>query len=797
MTKRPNFTTSAEPTNSVNERPIVTTPFPCATIIGYPRIGPNRELKKATEKYWKGELTQDELNNVVTDLRDASYTKLASLGLDPKGYAIPDSFSPYDQVLDTAVALGAVPERYRTLEGLDRYFALARGTDDLSALEMTKWFDTNYHYLVPELSPTTEFSFEDQSKVTEFRRASDNGYEVRPTLVGPVTFLALSKAAENAPEDWSPLELVEEAVGAYRQVLSKFAAAGAEWIQFDEPALTTDNLEDSRQQLIETARRVWTELSNAEDRPKILLTLPYGNGTDAAAVLAKTNVEAIHLDLRRSPEPDGELTSALAGKSFVAGVVEGRNIWRADLRRATEVLQHLQQSGIQDLSACTATSLQHVPITVEAEQWDEPALNDALHQWLSFADQKVQEVVTLGKGLTEGWKSIEEELVRSDEAIVSRAAFEGVIRSEVRKRTAAVTEADTRREDSATRQAAQAELLHLPPLPTTTIGSFPQTTEIRRARAAHSRGELTDEQYHEAMKGEIESVIRLQEDLDLDVLVHGEAERNDMVQYFAEQLDGYAATKNGWVQSYGTRCTRPSILWGDVSRPEPMTVEWTTYAASLTGKPVKGMLTGPTTMIAWSFPREDLPFGEIAAQIGLALHDEVKDLESAGIRVIQVDEPALRELLPLDESKHQDYLDQSVRAFRLATSDVDAATQIHTHLCYSEFGQILDAILGLNADVTSIEAARSRMDLLDDVDTADLIRGLGPGVWDIHSPRVPSVDELVVLLRKAAESVPTELLWANPDCGLKTRGYRETEESLRNLVLAAKTMRAELEEGSE
>ncbi|WRS29325.1 5-methyltetrahydropteroyltriglutamate--homocysteine S-methyltransferase [Actinomycetaceae bacterium MB13-C1-2] len=788
------FETATAP---VNERPTVTTSFPKATIIGYPRIGPDRELKKATEKYWKGELSGDELHFAVTALRDSTYDRLTDLGLEPKDYAIPESFSLYDQVLDTAVTLGAVPERYQDLKGLDRYFALARGTDKLPALEMTKWFDTNYHYLVPELSPSTVFGFEDQGKIEEFRRARDTGYVVRPTLIGPVTFLALSKAAEGAPANWTPLELIDSIVTAYREALTAFAGAGVEWIQFDEPALTTDNLGVARDELIEVAKRVWSDLSTHNDRPQLLVTLPYGNGSRAAATLAETDVEAIHIDLKRTPEPDAVLSKALARKTLVAGVVEGRNIWRADLRKAVTTLQNLQLLGVTDLSAATATSLQHVPITADIEQWDDPALNEALHRWLSFADQKVQEVAVLGLGLADGWDSIREEIEASDQAIRSRASFEGVIRADVRARTASVTAADTQREDSATRQKAQAEVLQLPPLPTTTIGSFPQTQKIRRARAAHARGQLTESQYHDAMKAEIESVIRLQEELDLDVLVHGEAERNDMVQYFAEQLDGYAVTRNGWVQSYGTRCTRPSILWGDVSRPEPMTVDWTAYAASLTDKPVKGMLTGPTTMIAWSFPREDLPFGEVAAQIGLALQDEVKDLETAGIRVIQVDEPALRELLPLDESRHQDYLDQSVRAFRLATSDVDVATQIHTHLCYSEFGQVLDAILGLNADVTSIEAARSRMELLEDVDTADLIRGLGPGVWDIHSPRVPGAEELAELLLTAAKSVPTDLLWVNPDCGLKTRGYTETEQSLRNLVQAAKAVRAQLQEAGD
>lgn len=774
----------------------MTTPFPTASVIGYPRIGPNRELKKVTESYWKGNTSREDLLAEVLQIRDRAYARLAALGLDSKGYAIPESFSLYDQVLDTAVALGVKAARYEDLEGLDLYFAQARGTDEVGALEMTKWFDTNYHYLVPELTPETTFKFADQSKVTEWIRARDEGFTVRPTLVGPVTFLALSKPEEGSPEGWSPLELLEPLAEAYAEILNSFQEAGVEWIQFDEPALTSDNLDASRDELVAVAEQVWNWLGEVPDRPQILVTLPYGDGTEAAAALAKTPVEAVHLDLKRTPVPDAELVQALSGKTLAAGVVEGRNIWRADLRRAANTLEQLRLAGAKNLAVTTATSLQHVPLDTASETWDDPALNEALHLWLAFADQKVEEVVALGKGLTDSWDLIEDSLAASDEAIALRASFPGVVREDVRGRTAAITEDDTERADSKTRRELQDEALNLPAIPTTTIGSFPQTTEIRKARAAHVRGDLTDEEYREAMKAEIASVIKLQEDLGLDVLVHGEAERNDMVQYFAEQLDGFSATKNGWVQSYGTRCTRPSVLWGDVARTEPMTVEWIGYADSLTDKPVKGMLTGPTTMIAWSFPREDLPFRDVAAQIGLALRDEVSDLEAAGIKIIQVDEPALRELLPLDKSKHQEYLDSAVRAFRLNTSGVEDSTQIHTHLCYSEFGQILDAILALNADVTSIEAARSRMELLGDVDTTELERQLGPGVWDIHSPRVPSVEELVELLHAATASVSPELIWANPDCGLKTRGYEETEASLRNLVAAAQTVREELKEDS-
>lgn len=767
----------------------MSTAFPTATILGYPRIGPNRELKRATENYWKNEISAEELHRTVENLRTETYVHLASLGLDPKGYAIPDSFSLYDQVLDTAVTVGAVPQRYDALEGLDLYFALARGTDDLGALEMTKWFDTNYHYLVPELGPHTEFAISDTSKLEEFVRAREAGFTVRPTLVGPVTFLALSKAGEGAPADWSALELIDKLVETYRELLASFDNAGVEWLQFDEPALTSDNLGAARVELVTLAKKVWAELSGVERRPRLLVTLPYGNGTEAAAALSSTDVEAVQLDLRRTPALEPELVGALSSKTLVAGVIEGRNIWRADLSGAVDQLRALQAGGSGNLSACTATSLQHVPISVEGESWADPALNEALHQWLAFADEKVAEVVAVGRGLTEGWGTLDVQIEASDAAKELRRTFPGVVRDDVRTRTEGADEDDVRRETTAERQAAQAAALNLPPLPTTTIGSFPQTTKIRKARAAHARGHISDAQYEDAMKEEIASVIALQEDIGLDVLVHGEAERNDMVQYFAELLDGYAATKNGWVQSYGTRCTRPSILWGDVARPAPMTVGWTSYADSLTDRQVKGMLTGPTTMIAWSFPREDLPFGQVAAQIGFALRDEVEDLENAGIRIIQVDEPALRELLPLDSAQHQQYLDEAVHAFRLATSNVDTSTQIHTHLCYSEFGQILNAILDLNADVTSIEAARSRMELLGDLDDTDFHRGLGPGIWDIHSPRVPEVAELVELLEAASVSVEPHLLWSNPDCGLKTRDYEETVASLRNLVEATQIVR--------
>ncbi len=651
---------------------------------------------------------------------------------------------------------------------------------------MTKWFDTNYHYLVPEIGPDTPLRFADDTITRRFTDAREWGYVTRPVLVGPVTYLALAKADPATP-DFDPLTRIDEAVAAYEEALV-LHAAGAPWVQLDEPALTSDNLSRTRVELGELAARVYERLAASQSRPQILLTTPYGDASHAVGALAKTGVEALHVDTLRGSLPQG---ADLSGVTLVVGAVDGRYIWRADLAQLRDTLKGAQALGAARVTVATSNSLQHVPHDTALETWDDATLNENLHAWLAFADQKVLEVVTLARGVDEGWEAIDAEVAEATRVLEQRAAAPGVVRPEVRSRTAALTDADRAREPYLEREAAQTERLHLPPLPTTTIGSFPQTTEIRKARAANARGELSDADYEARMREEIASVIALQEELGLDMLVHGEAERNDMVQYFAELLDGFAATRNGWVQSYGSRCTRPSVLWGDVSRPAPMTVGWTSYAQSLTDKPVKGMLTGPVTIIAWSFPRNDLPLGEIADQIGLALRDEVSDLEAAGIAAIQVDEPALRELLPLDADRHADYLDWSVGSFRLATSSVRPDTQIHTHLCYSEFGQIIDAIKGLDADVTSIEAARSKMEVVPELAEAGFDHGIGPGVWDIHAPRVPSTEELAELIGLAADAVPVSRLWVNPDCGLKTRGYEETKASLDNLVSATRQVRAQ------
>ncbi|WP_315298625.1 5-methyltetrahydropteroyltriglutamate--homocysteine S-methyltransferase [uncultured Actinomyces sp.] len=761
--------------------------FPTATILAYPRIGRGRELKRALEARWAGRITDAELIQAANDLRKENLARLVELGLNPSDASLADAPSLYDHVLDATILLGAIPPRFAGRTGLDLYFALARGDDSVGPEEMTKWFDTNYHYLVPEIGPDTPLRFADDTITRRFTDAREWGYVTRPVLVGPVTYLALAKADPATP-DFDPLTRIDEAVDAYAQALASLHAAGAPWVQLDEPALTSDNLSRSRAELGELAARVYKRLAAATERPQILLTTPYGDASGAAGALATTGVEALHVDTLRGSLPTG---ADLSGVTLVVGAVDGRYIWRADLAQLRETLTAAQALGAARVTVATSNSLQHVPHDTALETWDDATLNENLHAWLAFADQKVAEVVTLARGLDEGWEAIDPEVAEATRVLKQRAAAPGVVRPEVRARTAALTEADRTREPYLEREAAQTERLHLPPLPTTTIGSFPQTTEIRKARAANARGELSDADYEARMREEIASVITLQEELGLDMLVHGEAERNDMVQYFAELLDGFAATRNGWVQSYGSRCTRPSILWGDVSRPAPMTVGWTTYAQSLSDKPVKGMLTGPVTIIAWSFPRNDLPLGEIADQIGLALRDEVADLEAAGIAAIQVDEPALRELLPLDADRHADYLNWSVGSFRLATSCVRPDTQIHTHLCYSEFGQIIDAIKGLDADVTSIEAARSKMEVVPELAEAGFDHGIGPGVWDIHAPRVPSTEELAELIGLAADAVPVSRLWVNPDCGLKTRGYEETKASLDNLVSATRQVRAQ------
>ncbi|MEC3976141.1 5-methyltetrahydropteroyltriglutamate--homocysteine S-methyltransferase [Amycolatopsis sp. H20-H5] len=753
------------------------------TVLGYPRIGADRELKRALEKYWAGGLDEAALLEVGKNLRADTWRRLRDAGLD----SVPsNTFSHYDQVLDTTALVGALPARFTELglSPLDTYFAAARGVQDAPALEMTKWFDTNYHYLVPELGPDTAFTLGGTKPLDEYLEAKAAGIETRPVLVGPVTFLLLSKAAGNAPEGFQPLELLDPLLAVYCELLGKLHDAGAEWVQLDEPAFVGDRTDSD----LDALAHAYEVLGGPARRPRLLVAGYFGNLGAGLAVLASSPVEALAVDLVTDPSAVDAVAAqtALQDKELLAGVVDGRNIWRTDptvaLSRAATLL-----GSAKTVSIATSCSLLHVPYDVEREA----GLDERLRGWLAFAAQKVDEVVLLGKALSQGTETVTAELDAARAAIADRAASKDLLNAEVRARIDALKPEDAERAPYALRAAAQQAALGLPALPTTTIGSFPQTVDIRKARAAHKAGKLGDDAYRAAMHAEIERVVRLQEDLGLDVLVHGEPERNDMVQYFAEQLAGFAATDNGWVQSYGSRCVRPPILFGDVSRPVPMTVGWSRYAQELTDKPVKGMLTGPVTILAWSFVRDDQPLGDTALQVALAIRDEVADLEAAGIGIIQVDEPALRELLPLREAEHQAYFDWAVRSFRVSTSGIADATQIHTHMCYSEFGEVLPAIDALDADVTSIEAARSKMEVLTDLDSGGFGRGVGPGVYDIHSPRVPDVAEVSGLLRTAVGAVPADRVWVNPDCGLKTRGYAEVEPALRNLVAAAKLIRAE------
>ena len=765
----------------LKDQHVTSQPF-TATVTGSPRIGPRRELKRATEGYWAGRTSRSDLESVASTLRRDTWSGLADAGLD----SVPvNTFSYYDQMLDTAVMLGALPARVAAIsDELDRYFAAARGNKDVAPLEMTKWFDTNYHYIVPEIEPATQFTLNPDKVLSELKEALGQGIPARPVVIGPVTFLLLSKGVNDVQGGGAPIERLQELVPIYSELLSLLADNGARWVQFDEPALVTDISPDAPA----LAEAVYNALGKVSNRPAIYVATYFGDPGASLAALARTPVEAIGVDLvagARSAVASIVGAPELANKTLVAGVVDGRNIWRTDLEAALSKLATLLGSAAT-VAVSTSCSTMHVPYSLEPET----DLDDALRSWLAFGAEKVHEVAVLARALHEGRDAVADELAASNAAVASRKKDPRLHNGQVRARIDSIVASGAHRGDAAERRTSQENRLHLPPLPTTTIGSFPQTVEIRKARAALVAGEIDEAEYNRRMKQEITDVIKLQEDLGLDVLVHGEPERNDMVQYFAEQLDGFFATKNGWVQSYGSRCVRPPVLYGDVIRQHPMTVEWAKYAQSLTDKPVKGMLTGPVTILAWSFVRDDQPLADTAYQVALAIRDETVDLQSAGIAVIQVDEPALRELLPLRRADQEEYLRWAVGSFRLATAGVADSTQIHTHLCYSEFGEVIGAIADLDADVTSIEAARSHMEVLDDLNAIGFSNSVGPGVYDIHSPRVPSADEMAESLRAALRAVPAQRLWVNPDCGLKTRKTDEVTASLQNMVAAAQEVRA-------
>jgi 5-methyltetrahydropteroyltriglutamate--homocysteine methyltransferase len=777
-----------------------------SNIAGFPRIGPNRELKFATEGYWRGDVSVDELQATAKRIRRDNWRFMQGAGVD----LIPSNdFSLYDHVLDTIALVGAVPERYQHSGGPvdnDTYFAMARGRQkdgiDVTAMEMTKWFDTNYHYIVPELGPDTTFSLSTAKPFDEHAEAMEElGIDTVPVIVGPVSFLLLGKSSDGAPAGFDRLDLIEALLPVYGEVIERLAQQGATWVQLDEPCFVQDRSERE----LDTLRLAYEELAKVHERTRICVKTYFDHAGDAYGVLRDLPVEGIGLDIHRGgPDLDRVMEregpknieliadeGGLEDQWLFAGVVDGRNVWINELEHSLDLLGGLRDR-CKELVVSTSCSLLHTPLDLDAEPPSE-VLDHELRSWMAFARQKVGEVVTLANGLAEGREAIADDLDANDRALDDRRGSHRTRNPAVRDRVKALTEDDARRSASfEVRREAQRARLGLPLFPTTTIGSYPQTDEIRQTRMKLRRGEIDESQYEARMRAEIEKVIRFQDDVGLDVLVHGEPERNDMVQYFAEQLEGYATTQNSWVQSYGSRYVRPPIIYGDVSRPDPITTQWIAYAQSRTDRPVKGMLTGPVTMLQWSFVRDDQPRSATCEQIALAIRDEVADLEAGGIKVIQVDEPAIREGLPLRRDRWNEYLEWAVHSFRVATAVVRDETQIHTHMCYSEFRDIMDHISDLDADVLLIWHARSHMELLDYWRSRGYDKDIAPGVYDIHSPRVPAAEEMADMLHAAEGALPREQLWVAPDCGLKTRAWPEVEAALRNMVQAAKQLREEL-----
>jgi 5-methyltetrahydropteroyltriglutamate--homocysteine methyltransferase len=757
--------------------------MPHVTYLGFPRIGRRRELKRALEAFWKHETDAAALLATARDLRSAHWR----LARDAGAETVPvNDFSLYDHVLDAAVAVDAIPPRHRPLfeaDPLAGYFALARGHQDdrfdLRALEMTKWFDTNYHYIVPELHAGQSFAARPQKAVEEYRQAVAEGHPARPVLLGPISFLKLAKTVDGS----DPLHLLEALLPAWLGLVDALADEGADWIQVDEPCLVLDLDEHA----CDAYRHAYAAIA-AHGRVRILLATYFGALGDNLALAAGLPVHGLHVDLVRAPEQAQALLPLLGERVLSAGILDGRNIWLSDPQRVLPQVQALHDALHERLWLAPSCSLLHVPIDVAQEKH----LDAEPRAWLSFARQKIEELHRYAAAVS-GDHAAREALQAQSAVTDARRRSPRVARDDVRARVRAITPQFTQRRSAyAFRAAVQRDHFHLPDLPTTTIGSFPQTHEVRRARAAHRAGKLDDASYEAILRDEVRRAIRFQEEAGLDVLVHGEPERNDMVEYFGEQLDGYAFTTHGWVQSYGSRCVKPPVIYGDVARPAAMTVGWTTFAQSLTRRPVKGMLTGPVTMLQWSFVRDDLPREDVCRQIALALRDEVHDLEAAGIGIVQIDEPALREGLPLRRSQWVHYLAWAVDAFRITAGGTRDATQVHTHMCYSEFNDIIDAVAAMDADVISIETSRSRMELLDAFTRFRYPNGIGPGVYDIHSPRVPSEAEMDDLLARALQVLRPDQLWVNPDCGLKTRGWPEVERALRGMVAVARRARERL-----
>jgi 5-methyltetrahydropteroyltriglutamate--homocysteine methyltransferase len=761
--------------------------------LGYPRVGSQRELKKASEQFWAGKMTRDELQKVGREIRHRNWQTQKEAGID----LIPSNdFSLYDHVLDTSLMVGAIPERYQQLidgksnRELDLYFAMARGVQrdriDIKAMEMTKWYDTNYHYIVPEFIKDQQFSRYSDKVILEFEDAKQKGIQTKPVLVGPVTFLLSGKEKE---EGFNRISLLERLLPVYIEILRELASRGAEWVQMDEPCLVLDLKQDEQEALL----YAYQEIRKAVPALNILLVTYFGALDANLSLAASLPVAALHLDVTRGA---GSLPEILKNEAFVnsskilsLGLVDGRNIWKNDYNQSLGFIrQAVETLGTDRIFIAPSSSLLHSPHDLELET-DEAVLTPEIKNWMAFAKQKLQEVSTLAKLAETDYKT-EEAYIANQKAIESRRTSTLIHKAAVKERVASVKPDNFDRVSPfPLRQVIQLEKLKLPLFPSTTIGSFPQTDEVRQLRARLKKGSLPFEAYEKRIEEEVISSIRWQEELGIDVLVHGEFERNDMVEYFGERLSGFVFTENGWVQSYGSRCVKPPVIFGDVDRPEPMTIRWSAFAQANSEKPVKGMLTGPVTILQWSFVRDDQPRKDTAFQIALAIRDEVTDLEKAGIKVIQIDEPAIREGLPLRRAGWNGYLKWAVDAFRLSAAGVADQTQIHTHMCYSEFNDIIDSIAAMDADVITIETSRSQMELLDAFADFNYPNEIGPGVYDIHSPRVPTVEEITALLEKALQVIPARNLWVNPDCGLKTRKWPETESALRNMITAANLLR--------
>jgi 5-methyltetrahydropteroyltriglutamate--homocysteine methyltransferase len=754
--------------------------------LGFPRIGKNRELKFALESYWRGDISGIQLEEKGAALRQWHWQQQRQEHMDlvPAG-----DFSFYDHVLDMSFLLGNVPKRVWTFQGseLDAYFRLARGRapadpshSTLAAGKMTKWFDTNYHYIVPEFTADTRFELHAARLVSQVAETRRLGVKVKPVIIGPVTYLWLGKTKSRRHR----INLLDRLLPVYRQLLERLHAEGVEWVQVDEPALATDFPHPWRSAFM-------TAYNGLANTPvNLLLTTYFGPLGDNLDLACQLPVQGLHVDAVGGTAEIPRIISSLPKSSVLSlGVVDGRNIWKTDLTRVLQWLAPIAETEGERLWLAPSCSLLHVPVDVETET----VLDPELKSWLAFAVQKLRELHVLGRALNEGYDTVRKKLAVNAAALKCRRESLRVRNQTVRTAVANITpEMTCRRSDYAERAALHRKRFNLPRFPTTTIGSFPQTFEIRKVRRRFKQGEIDVTAYRSGIRREIERCIREQEAIGLDVLVHGESERNDMVEYFGDLLEGVAVTRFGWVQSYGSRCVKPPIIFGDVPPPAPMTLEWTRFAQSLTYRPIKGMLTGPVTILNWSFVRDDLPRSETCLQLALALRDEVLNLEQAGVAVIQIDEPALREGLPLRDCLQKTYLDWAVTAFRLAASGVKDSTQIHTHMCYGEFGDILEAIRDLDADVITIETSRSNMELLDAFDAFDYPRQIGPGVYDIHSPNIPKVEDMVGLLKKAVGKMPAEHLWVNPDCGLKTRQWQEVIPALTNMVKAAQTLREEV-----